>query len=359
MKRAYKYRFYPTAEQAELLAKTFGCVRFVHNSILQWRSNAFRERQEKIGYAQASARLTELKKEPGFAWLNEVSCVPLQQSLRHQQTAFKNFFDGRARYPAFKSKRNRNKQAAEFTASAFKYVDGKLYIAKSQIPLNVRWSRPLPSTPSRVTITLDSAGRYFVSCLCEFEPVPLPLCMTTVLIDRGLNGFFASDNGDEACSTRKYEKRLVRLQQRLYRKVKGSKNRAKARVNVARLRAKIADCRMDRLHKLSRTLINENQVVCVGALKVDNRMPPPTQSNSITDECWGEFVRQLQYKALWAGRTVAVIDSFAPSTACCSSCRGNITSRHLDVRCASAECSSLHDRDNNATVISTLPGWQC
>ncbi|WP_261428022.1 helix-turn-helix domain-containing protein, partial [Serratia proteamaculans] len=121
MKRAYKYRFYPTADQVELLAQTFGCVRFVYNSILRWRTDAYDERQEKIGYLQANARLTTLKKEPECAWLNDVSCVPLQQSLRHQQTAFSHFFAGRAKYPAFKSKRH--KQVAELTASAFKYRD--------------------------------------------------------------------------------------------------------------------------------------------------------------------------------------------------------------------------------------------
>lgn len=164
MKRAYTYRFYPTPDQDELLAKTFGCVRFVYNNILRWRTDAYYERQEKIGYVQASARLTALKMEPEFAWLNDVSCVPLQQSLRHQQTAFANFFAGRAAYPAFKSKRH--KQAAELTASAFKYRDGKLYIAKNKAPLDVRWSRPLPST---VTVSKDATGRYFVSCLCELS----------------------------------------------------------------------------------------------------------------------------------------------------------------------------------------------
>ncbi len=125
MRRAYKYRFYPTPGQAELLAQTFGCVRFVYNSILRWRTDAYYERQEKIGYTRASARLTALKKEPEFVWLNDVSCVPLQQALRHQQTAFSNFFAGRTASPAFKSKRH--KQTAELTASAFKYRDGRLY----------------------------------------------------------------------------------------------------------------------------------------------------------------------------------------------------------------------------------------
>ena len=129
MKRAYKYRFYPTSEQVELLAQTFGCVRFVYNSVLRWRTDAFYERKEKIGYIQANAKLTSMKKEPELSWLNDVSCVPLQQVLRHQQSAFSNFFSGRAKYPTFKSKHHR--QSVELTASAFKYRDGKLYMAKN------------------------------------------------------------------------------------------------------------------------------------------------------------------------------------------------------------------------------------
>ncbi|CAI0805098.1 Probable transposase [Serratia quinivorans] len=268
MKRAYKYRFYPTPEQSALLAQTFGCVRFVYNSILRWRTDAYNERKEKIGYLQANARLTALKKEPECIWLNEVSCVPLQQSLRHQQSAFTNFFAGRAAYPAFKSKRH--KQTAELTSSAFKYRDGKLYMAKSKVPLNIRWSRELPSTPSTITISRDAAGRFFVSCLCEFEPVSLPISAKTVGIDVGLKDVFVTDSGFKSGNPRhtaKYAARLALLQCRLSKKAKGSKNRAKARLKVAKLHAKIADCRLDNLHQLSRRLINENQVVCVDLLK--------------------------------------------------------------------------------------------
>ncbi|WP_411751830.1 RNA-guided endonuclease InsQ/TnpB family protein, partial [Serratia sp. (in: enterobacteria)] len=193
MKRAYKYRFYPTQDQIEFLAHTFGCVRFVYNSVLRWRTDAYRERQEKIGYIQAHARLTALKKEPEFTWLNDVSCVPLQQTLRHQQTAFSNFFAGRAKYPTFKSKHH--KQSAEFTASAFKYRNGKLYMAKSTTPLYVRWSRELPSTPSTVTISKDASGRYFVSCLCEFESKSLPVTAKMTGIDMGLKDLFVTDSG--------------------------------------------------------------------------------------------------------------------------------------------------------------------
>ncbi|EOC1288915.1 transposase [Cronobacter muytjensii] len=350
MKRAYKYRFYPTPDQIELLAQTFGCVRFVYNSILRWRTDAYFERQEKIGYNQASARLTAMKKEPEFAWLNDVSCVPLQQSLRHQQRAFKNFFEGRANYPKFRSKRH--KQSAELTASAFKYCDGKLYMAKSKTPLDVRWSRPLPSVPSTVTITRDAAGRYFVSCLCEFEPVSLPISPKTVGIDMGLKDLFVTDTGFKFGNPRhtaKHAARLALLQRRLSKKAIGSKNRDKARLKVARLHAKIADCRLDALHKATRKLINESQVVCVESLKVKNMIRNPSLSKAIADASWGEFVRQLQYKGEWAGRSVVAIDQFFPSSKRCSCCGFTMQKMPLDVRkwhCP--ECGAIHDRDVNA-----------
>ncbi|WP_447877074.1 RNA-guided endonuclease InsQ/TnpB family protein [Serratia fonticola] len=350
MKRAYKYRFYPTPEQVQLLAQTFGCVRFVYNSILRWRTDAFQERQEKIGYAQASSRLTTLKKTPEFSWLSNVSCVPLQQSLRHQQTAFKNFFAGRAAYPAFKSKRHR--QAAEFTASAFKYVDGNLFMAKSKAPLKVRWTRPLPSVPSTVTLSKDTAGRYFVSCLCEFEPVSLPVTTSTVGIDVGLKALFVTDTGFKQYNPRhtaKYAKRLALLQRRLSKKQKGSNNCAKTRMKVARIHTKIADCRLDNLHKLSRKLINENQVVCIESLKVKNMLRNPSLSKAIADASWGELVRQLRYKGEWAGRSVVAIDPYFPSSKRCSCCGFTMPKMPLDVRqWVCPECSETHDRDINA-----------
>ncbi|HFH0426180.1 TPA: RNA-guided endonuclease InsQ/TnpB family protein [Salmonella enterica subsp. enterica serovar Bovismorbificans] len=350
MKRAYKYRFYPTPAQVELLAQTFGCVRFVYNNILRWRTDAYYERQEKIGYTQASARLTALKKEPEFAWLNDVSSVPLQQALRHQQAAFSNFFAGRARYPTFKSKRH--KQAATFSDAAFKYLDGKLFMAKSKTPLDVRWSRPLPSSPSTITISKDASGRYFVSCLCEFEPVSLPITAKTIGIDVGLKDLFVTDTGFKTGNPRhtaKYAKRLTLLQRRLSKKQKGSCNRAKAKQKVAKLHAKIADCRMDNLHKLSRKLINENQVVCVESLKVKNMIRNPKLSKAIADAGWSEFVHQLQYKGEWAGRSVVAIDQYFPSSKRCSCCGYTLPELALNVRTwRCPECGTDHDRDVNA-----------
>lgn len=352
IKRAYKYRFYPTPEQIELLAQTFGCVRFVYNSILRWRTDAYYERQEKIGYPQADKRLTALKAMPEYAFLRDVSAVPLQQAIRHQQDAFKNFFSGRAAYPAFKSKRH--KQAATFMNTAFKYRDGKLYMAKSKAPLDMRWSRSLPSAPSSITITKDTAGRYFVSCLCEFEPVSLPITASTVGIDVGLKDLFVTDTGFKSGNPRhtaKYAARLALFQRRLSKKVKGSKNRAKARLKVARLHAKIADCRLDALHKATRKLINENQVVCVESLKVKNMIRNPSLSKAIADASWGEFTRQLQYKGEWAGRSVVAIDQFFPSSKRCSCCGFTMQKMPLDVRkwhCP--ECGTDHDRDINAAI---------
>ncbi|OXS14438.1 transposase [Zobellella denitrificans] len=351
-KRAYKYRFYPTSKQEQLLARTFGCVRFVYNSVLRHRTDAFQQRKEKVGYLAANAFLTQLKKTPGAAFLNEVSSVPLQQCLRHQQAAFRHFFEGRANYPTFKRKRHR--QSAEFTRSAFQYRDGRLFLAKCKQPLAIHWSRELPCEPSTVTVSRDSAGRYFVSCLCEFHPETLPITPRMVGIDLGLKDLFVTSDGHRTGNPRHtatYAARLVRAQRRLSKKKLGSRNRAKARQKVARLHAKIADCRMDGLHKLSRRLINENQVICVESLKVKNMLRHPRLAKSISDAGWGEFVRQLEYKAEWAGRKLVAIDQWYPSSKLCSCCGHVLDNLPLSVRAWSCpECATEHDRDVNAAV---------
>jgi len=351
-KRAYKYRFYPTPEQEQLLARTFGCVRFVYNAVLRYRTDAFQQRQEKIGFTAANAELSRMKKAEDTAFLSEVSSVPLQQCLRHQQTAFKNFFEGRSRYPAFKSKRHR--QSAEFTRSAFTYRDGQLFLAKCKASLAIRWSRDLPSEPSTVTVSKDSAGRYFVSCLCEFDPEALPVTPKMVGIDLGLKDLFVTSDGHRIGNPRhaaKYATRLAKAQRRLSKKKLGSKNRAQARQKVARLHAKISDCRMDRLHKLSRSIVNENQVICVESLKVKNMLRNPRLAKSISDAGWGEFVRQVEYKATWADRQVSAIDPWYPSSKRCCACGYVMPEMPLQIRAWTCpECAAEHDRDVNAAI---------
>ncbi|ARR50003.1 transposase [Photobacterium damselae subsp. damselae] len=350
MKRAYKERFYPNEQQAELLAKSFGCCRFVWNNSLKYRTDAYYERGESIAHSVLEKRLVPLKAE--FEWLKEVSSVIFQQALRDQQEAFKNFWDKRAKYPKFKSKHD--KQSIRLTKAAFKYKDGLLFIAKSKQPLDIRWSRKLLSEPSSITISKDKAGRYFVSMLCEFESKPMPITVKTVGIDLGLNNLFITDSGEKVDNprhTKRYENKLAYLQRQLAKKKKGSKNRDKIRQKVARLHAKIADSRLDNLHKLSRKLINENQVVCVESLAVKNMIRNPKLSKHIADASWGEFVRQLKYKAEWAGRTIAEIDQFFPSSKRCSCCGFVHESMPLNIRNWSCpECNTYHDRDINAAM---------
>ena len=247
-KRAYKFRFYPDPQQEKLLAQTFGCVRFVYNSILRYRTDAYYQAKAKVNYVGANAKLTEIKQSPECAFLNEVSSVPLQQCLRNQQTAFKNFFEGRAKYPTFKSKKHR--QSAEFTYRAFTFKNGELKLAKCDKPLAIKWSRQLPSDPTTVTVSKDQAGRYFVSCLCEFEPTLLPITDKKVVIDVGIKDLFVTSDGIKSGNPRhtaQHAAKLAKYQRRLAKKKFGSKNRMKAKRKVARVHAKISDCRLDNL----------------------------------------------------------------------------------------------------------------
>ena len=352
IKRAYRFRFYPTPEQAHILARTFGCARFAYNHMLRLRADAWFERQERIGYHETSAALTQLKRGPEFAWLNEVSSVPVQQALRHLQTAFANFFAKRAGYPTFK--RKDGPQSAEYTTSAFKWGGGSLKLAKMSEPLAIRWSRQIPKAAKVTTVTVskDAAGRYFVSLLCDDVVAKKPASNGKVGVDLGLTHFAILSTGEKVAAPntfRRYEKKLAKLQRRLTKKTKGSNRREKAKLKVARLHAKIADARRDFLHKLSTRLINENQVIAIESLSVSNMQKNRCLSKSISDAGWAEFVRQLEYKAHWYGRTLVGIDRWYPSSKRCSDCGHTVSKLPLSVReCVCPECGTLHDRDINA-----------
>jgi putative transposase len=353
-RRAYKYRCYPTEEQRHILARTFGCARFAYNWALRLRTDAYYLRQERVYYADTSAAMTTLKKQPEYAWLNEVSCVPVQQAMRHLDEAFRNFFEGRAKYPTFKKKHGR--QAAEYTTSAFKWDGNALTLAKMEQPLPIRWSRPLPkgAKPSTITVSCDTAGRYFVSFLVEEDFQALSVTPQTVGIDLGLHDTVTLSTGEKVGNERffaKDEKKLAKAQRRLSRKQKGSKNRAKAKLRVAKIHARIADRRQDFLHKLTTRLIHDNQVLCVESLAVKNMLKNHSLAKAIADVGWGELIRQLQYKAAWYGRAVVAIDKFYPSSKRCSACGHILDSLTLDVRqWTCPECGTVHDRDTNAAL---------
>lgn len=363
-KRAYKERLYPTAEQAELLAQSFGCVRFVWNNTLAYRTEAYQEREETISHSAVEKRLVALKAE--YPWLKDVSSVILQQALRDQKTAFDNFFNPKlkARYPRFKSKDGR--QSIRLTKAAFRYREGDITIAKSKTPLPIRWSRPLPSPPSSVTISRDRSGRYFISCLCEFTPKPLPITPKTVGIDLGLTDLFTTHDGQKSGNPRhlkRYEAKLAYLQRRLAKKQKGSNNRHKLRRKVARLYARIADCRRDAIHKATRTLINENQVVCVESLNIAGMVKNRPLAKAISDAGWGEFVHQLIYKAEWAGRQLVQVSQWLPSSKACHGCGHRVEKLPLSQRHWHCEgCGQVIDRDINAAKnirTAGLAGLAC
>lgn len=354
---SHKYRAYPTDEQAHLLAKTFGCVRFVWNNILDWRSREYSLHGTKINYAKSTARLTEMKQTPELAWLYDVSNVALQQSLRNQDKAFSGFFAKRGKYPNFKSKHG--KQSIRLMSNAFRIKDGKLFIAKSVEPLSFVQSRPLPEKVTSITISKDASGRYFVAFQGEEEKALLPVVHKSVGIDLGLTHFAVTSDGEKIAAPkifRKYEAKLARHQRAMSRKQKGGKNRNRARVKAARIHARIADTRKDFLHKLSTRIIRENQTVSVEDLNVAGLQKNRRLAKSIADASWSEFTRQLEYKAAWYGRTFTQISRWYPSSQICSTCGHRDGKKALSVReWACPECGTIHDRDVNAAInINTV-----
>ncbi|WP_018549126.1 RNA-guided endonuclease InsQ/TnpB family protein [Streptomyces sp. LaPpAH-108] len=352
VKRSFKHRFYPTREQAAELSRTFGCVRFVYNRALEERTRAWYGEQRRISYAQSSAALTGWKKTEELAFLAEVSSVPLQQALRHLQAAFANFFAKRARYPRFKS-RKRTRQAVEYTRSGFAWRDGRLTLAKMAQPLDIRWLRPLPESaePSTVTVSRDSAGRWFVSLLCEDTVAPAPPTSSAVGIDAGITSLLTLSTGEKITNPhheRRDRTRLAKAQRDLSRKTRGSGNREKARRRVARIHARIADRRRDFLHKLTTRLVRENQTVAIEDLAVRNLVKNHTLARAVSDASWAELRMMLEYKCAWYGRCLVVIDRFFPSSKLCGVC-GTVSARlPLNVREWICDCGAVHDRDVNA-----------
>ncbi|WP_405522903.1 transposase [Streptomyces canus] len=353
VKRAFKYRFYPTDAQAAELSRTFGCVRKVYNMALAARTQAW-TRQERVNYNQTSAMLTAWKKTEELAYLNDVSSVPLQQTLRHLQVAFTNFFGRRAKYPRFKS-RKKSRKSAEYTTSGFRFRNGQLTLAKMSEPLDIAWSRALPegASPSTVTVSLDAAERWFVSLLCEDPSIkPLPATDTAVGIDVGLDHLLTLSTGEKIANPRHERRdraRLAKAQRELARKAKGDgANRAKARRKAARIHARITDRRRDGLHKLTSKLVRENQTLVIEDLTVRNMVKIRSPARAISDAAWSEFRSMLEYKAAWYGREVIAVDRWFPSSKLCSACGALQDKMPLSVRTWTCDCGTTHDRDVNA-----------
>jgi putative transposase len=348
------YRFFPSDAQTAQLARTFGCARFVYNLALEFRSRAWRQEKKSIGYNDTALKLTAWKKEPERAFLSKVSSVVLQQSLLNLDTAFTNFFQKRARYPKFKSRRHR--QSVRYATNAFTFRDGRIILAKQSEPLDIVWSQPLPDDAKilNLTISRDTSGRYFVSILVETDVKRLKKTKAEVGIDVGIKTLATTSDGEKIENPRplvKHEKRLQILQRRLSRKVNGSNNRKKARFKVARLHARISDTRRDALQKFTTKIISENQAIFVEGLNVAGMTQNHNLAKHIADAAFGEIFRELEYKAGWYGRIYLPLDRFFPSSKLCSSCGHLLEELPLSVRewdCPA--CGVHHDRDINAAI---------
>ena len=359
MQLRYNYRLYPTPGQRMALARAFGCARVVFNDGLAARQDARQAGLPYLSDRELSARLTAAKATPERAWLGEVSAVVLQQALADLNAAYRTFFASRTGQrkgpkvgpPRFRSRKD-TRQAIRFTANArFKILDnGRLRLPKIG-DLPVRWSRPLPSQPSSVTVIRDSAGRYFASFVVQADPGTVPEAEPVIGIDLGLTHFAVLSDGRKITSPRflrRAEKRLRRAQQSLSRKQQGSRNRDKARVTVARAHARVADARRDFHHKLSTAIIRDNQAVYVEDLAVAG-LARTRLAKSVHDAGWSAFVAMLEYKARLYGRQFRRIGRFEPTSQVCSACGVRDGPKPLHVReWTCGACGVTHDRDVNA-----------
>lgn len=369
VKRAYKFRFYPTPSQEEELFRTWGCVRVVYNRALEWRNREWMQNQKRISYAQTDKAMTSWKKEKEYLFLSEVSCVPLQQCLRHLQNAFVNFFEKRAKYPKFKS-RKKSKLSLTYSGRGFRFSrDGELMVAKLREPLNVAFSRPFDyDSASTITVSKDSADRWFVSILCEEEIEQFETVNRSVGIDLGVKDAVVLSDGrrlnpSDSFDVRKKQAKIVRLQKRLAKKTVGSNNRAKARTKLARAYAEYTDAKKDWLHKTTTALVEEFDIICIEDLNVrgmsssargtkekpgKNVRAKSGLNRGIMQNNFAEFRSMLEYKTDWYGGSVIAIDRFFPSSKLHAECGAINDGLKLRDRVWTCRCGAKLDRDINA-----------
>ena len=353
MKARYQYRFYPTDQQRQSLARLFGCVRVVWNDAL-----AICKQSEKLPSNSDLQKLviTQAKKNVERQWLAEVSNIPLQQSVADLGVAYKNFFDSlkgkrkgkKVGNPKFKKKTG--KQSARFRIGGFSIKGREIYLTKIG---NIKpiWSRELPSAPSSVTVIKDAAHRYFLSFVVEVEPVQLDAENQSIGIDLGIKTFAVMSDGSKALSPdySKADRKIRQLQKRLARQQKGSNRRHKTRLQIAKLHNRIADVRKDFLHKLSTQVVRENQAIILEDLNVSGLVKNRRLARAISLQGWREFRMLCEAKSQKFGRVFHVISRWEPTSQICSECGykwGKLELKVRSVRCLN--CGIEHDRDENA-----------
>lgn len=350
MHRAFKFRLYPSGEQQVLLAKHFGCVRFVFNHFLAMKTAAWTERKEHLSRYDLDKLLPVMKKAPETEWLSEVNSQSLQSALVNLEAAYTRFFREKKGFPKFKSKHD-NRHSFQVPQKG-KVLDRFVQIPKvGKIPAAV--SRACVGTIKTITISRTPTGKYFASVLCDDgldAPAKMPVTEAgTIGIDLGLKGFAVLSTGERIANPRnikRAQRKLSRSQRCLSRRVNGSKNHSKQRVKVARVHEQVANRRKDFLHKTTTKLVRDNQAdtFAIEDLAVGNMMQNRCLAKAIADVSWSEFRRQLEYKSAWAGKNVLVIGRFEPSSKSCTCGKVNAGLK-LKCRVWTCSCGLTHDRD--------------
>ena len=356
IQKAYKFRFYPDAAQAEQLKREFGCARFVWNQGLIRREYAFQQWGVSLSSAyDISSQITGLKKLESHEWLKEATAGALQQKLIDQDKAFDNFFKGRASFPKFKKKSHAQSIRYQMDQRCVlnNYRAGELLKLPKLGELKIKWSQIPGGVPKMVTVSKSASGKYFVGFMCEVEQDLKPMTGKVIGIDVGIKDVVVTSDGLHSGAPRftyKYQRKLRKAQRVLSRKKKGSNGWNKQRIVVAKIHEKISNSRKDFLHKLTTKLVSENDVICVEDLNVKGMLKNRCLSKAVADVGIFELNRQIEYKSQWYGKQVVKISRWEPTTKKCSSC-GHIQPMKLSQRVFDCECCSVSiDRDHNAAI---------